>query len=60
MAHQFTKYGSLASECERCGLEFAFTKDHRGWEGHACQQQPYSPGEKQQITNDYLAWCETL
>lgn len=58
--HKFKKYGSLASPCLRCNLEFSFAKDHRSWVGLPCKLGGYSPGEKQEIVNQYLAWAETL
>ena len=55
MKHKFEKYGSLASPCRNCDLEYTFATDHRGWVGLKCE--PRTPAERLEITNLYLAWA---
>ena len=51
--HKFDRYGSLASECKRCRIEFALAHDHQGWVGKPCKPTAYSVSEKTAIVAAY-------
>ncbi len=58
--HQFDKYGSLASECNRCRLPFTLAHDHQGWEGRPCQLPRYTPGDILYLTLKYVRHVDSL
>ena len=58
--HKFSKYGSLASPCKNCGIEFAYTVtfDRPGgvhWDGVPCKN--YTSHDKFEINRK---WCSTF
>ena len=56
MKHSNDKYGSMATPCRRCGLEFAFqiTQDGMGWAGLPCKTTPYTNKELFAINRAYI------
>jgi hypothetical protein len=52
--HKFAKYGSMASECKKCGVAFALANDHQGWVGVACTN--YTPLEVRDLGRAYVAF----
>ena len=54
MKHDNAKYGSMATPCDRCNLEFTFQITHQGWIGLPCKAEGYSTSERIKITQQYI------
>ena len=52
--HIFNKYGSLADQCQRCGVAMSYTVTHHGWTGVVCQSTAYSPSDQHSIELAYV------
>jgi hypothetical protein len=52
--HEFEEDGSLASECERCGLAFALATSHGNWSGKLCL--PRASHQKAAIHQEWLQY----
>jgi hypothetical protein len=61
MKHDNREYGSLATPCNRCNLEFVFqsAQPNIGWTGKPCKVTPYTHGELFAISKMHLEHLET-
>lgn len=57
--HENDTYGSLATPCNRCGIEFAYQCDipRFEWVGVACKPEPYTAAERFAINR---RWVEAI
>jgi hypothetical protein len=56
MKHSNKTYGSMATPCRRCDLEFAFQGPQAriGWIGIPCKTTPYTNQELFTINKEYI------
>jgi hypothetical protein len=56
MKHNNKEYGSMATPCRRCDLEFAFqgADTHIGWAELPCKTTPYTSRELFAINREYV------
>ncbi len=56
MKHSNKEYGSLATPCNRCDLEFAFQfpNPRIGWAGLPCKATPYTSRDRFTINKEYV------
>jgi hypothetical protein len=56
MKHSNKTYGSMATPCNRCDLEFAFQipQQNIDWKGLPCKATPYTRQELFNISKKYM------